>query len=212
MARTLKDVLDESNPGKLASAMQVARAGSLLATSSQYRALTIVTHIGVLPNYAKAAQLLTVFATAGTTAGAKAVVAGTPATGQVAINPAGDVLFAAVDAVTAAEVTYVPERGPVISETVPVVSNVATPLQGRKVRNLISSTATVGTSTGAKTTVARGTTPTAGQAAINTLGTGVAFAAADAVTQATITYVATPGIGATPVDPVSNLVDASQSI
>ena len=56
---------------------------------------------------------------------------------------------------------------------------------------LISANATVGTSTGDKTVVARGSTPAAGNVALD--ATGVAeFAAADAVTQATIEYIEFP--------------------
>jgi hypothetical protein len=67
-------------------------------------------------------------------------------------------------------------------------ANVATLAQ--VARNLVSANATAGTSAGPKTILPKGTAPAAGQCSLKADGTGVTFAAADAVTAATIEYIA----------------------
>ena len=125
----------------------------------------------------------------------------------------GNIVFAAADAVTTAEVTYVPVEGDIIEDAiVTVATNVGTLLSSRAAVVLLEIEALAGTSVGAKTPVARGTTPSAGQAAINDAGTGVVFAAADAVTSARIKYVATPGVGSADASAVSNLVVESSNL
>lgn len=205
MSRSLKAILNEANPNKLPTAAQVLKLGTVLSGSPQFRKLTVTSHVAALPETAKAAQLLRVFATAGTSAGAKTVVEGAPAAGQVAISPTGDVIFNATDAVTAAEVLYVAEEGPVVEEVVAVAANVGTLLQSKAARVLLSAVALAGSSVGAKTVDYRAAAAAAGEAAINAAGTGIVFAGADAVTSARVRYIATPGIGTTPADPIASI-------
>lgn len=206
MPRSLRAIFNEGDPNKLGSAAQVARLGTILSGTPQFRRATLTSNAMVLPELAKAAVILSAYATAGGTPGIKTVVPGgaAPAAGQVAIGPTGNVAFFAGEA-TAAEVTYIAEEGPVIEEVVPVVANVGTLLQSRAARILLSAEALTGTSVGAKTVDFRGAAAAAGEAALNAAGTGVVFAVADAVTSARVRYIATPGVGPTPADPVSTL-------
>jgi hypothetical protein len=210
MGRSLRTILNESNPNKLPSATQAARLGSALALLPRCVKSAVTSHQIVLPDNAKAVAVLRAFSAAGTVTGNLVpVTTAAPTTGQVGVGTDGDLVFAAADAVTQAEVVYVQVEGDVVEETVPVVSNVASLTAGRKGILLISATATAGTSLGAKGILARGTAATAGNAALNLLGTGVAFFGADAVTQATIKYIATPGEGSAKDAIGTNLDDTS---
>lgn len=197
MPRTLKTILNESNPSKLGAAGQCAKMGTLLALSPRYVDSAVASHVLTLPEAARAIHILHCYATAGTVTGQMTPIDndGAPATTEVAVTPTGNIIFQATDAVTAAEVLYLMCEGAIYEETVVVATNVGTLLGSRSGRLLLEATALVGTTTGAETIVARGTTPATTQAALNDAGTGVVFAAADAVTRATIKYIAAPGIG-----------------
>ena len=95
--------------------------------------------------------------------------------------------------------TYLAREGYVFEDLVAVATNVGLFLQGRESAQLLEVEALVGTSIGVKSlsvaTAARGATPAAGAAALNLLGTGVVFAAADAVTKCRVRYIAQPGVG-----------------
>lgn len=214
MSRSLKTVLDEANQNKLGAALHLAKLGTILSLTPRTVRLTVATNVGVLPEGAKARALLSVVSTVGTTTGVLTPVATgtTPTTGQVAIGTTGNVVFAAADAVTQAEVTYLAEEGAIIEETLPVATNVATLSQSRRSSLLLEATATVGTTTGAETIVARGATPTTTQAALNAAGSGVVFAAADAVTQCTVKYVAFPGDGIAPESVVADLLTEDKAL
>lgn len=196
MSRELKTVLDEANPNKVPNAQQILRAGRAFGLVARTISGTVTSHILTLPDDAKAVALLKGFARAGTVTGYKEPVAddATLAAGEMQVNAAGDVLFLAADAVTEAEVTYLVQEGEVIEETLPVASDLATLTPStRRAVILIEVSASTGTSGGAKTPAARGSTPGAGFAAITTDGTQIEFAAADAISEATVKYVAFPG-------------------
>lgn len=196
MGRALREIFNEGNPNKVAAAAQVGRLGSFLALVPRLAKGAVTTHVMTLPENARARVILAAISTAGTLTGNLTPIAGgAPTTGQVGITPTGNIIFATADAVTAAEVIYVSHEGDIIEETVRVVAHVATPTGGRNATLLLSAVATAGTLPGTKVVDFRGAAIATTEAGINAAGTGIVFATADAVTTATIKYVATPGIG-----------------
>lgn len=199
MSRTLKQVLTEANPNKVAMALQLLDAGKALGMVPRTIRSAVSSNTIVLPDDAKACQILYAIALAGGLTGylvpgsLKREAAVT--TGLVGVNSTGDIAFASADAITSAEVCYIPQEGVVITETVAVASNTGSFTGGRKGAILISATVLTGTALGAKIVDARATAPAAGHAALKLDGTGVAFQATDAVTSATLKYVAFPGNG-----------------
>lgn len=196
MSRTLRSALNESNPNKVADGLHAVLAGDALAASPAFVSGTVSANLLSLPNAQKALAVLFCFARAGGVTGQLAPISTgtTPAAGQVGISPTGNIEFAAADAITAVDVVYLPAQGEVVTETLPVVANVATPAQSKRALVLLSATALVGGSTGAKTVDFRGAAAAAGEAAVTATGT-IAFAGADAVTSAEVTYIAAPGVG-----------------
>jgi hypothetical protein len=210
MPRSIRDILNEGNPNKTGPALQVGKIGTAMAGSPQFRRATLTTNVLILPELARAAAIVSAYVTAGATPGAKTPVLAAPAAGQVGINGVGNIAFFAGEG-TAAEVTYIAEEGPVIEEVVPVAANVGTLLQGRAARILLSADALVGTTLGPKAIQLRAGAVAAAQASLNAAGTGVTFAGADAVTSARIRYIATPGVGPTPADPVADITVADKN-
>lgn len=197
MARTAKTILNEGNINRLGSIFRDAKLGTLLNLAPKFVKLAVSSNVGALPDAAKAAAVLRCYVTAGTTTGYMTPTnLATPTTGLVGISAKGDILFAAADAVESAEIVYLSHEGEVVEETISVASNSGTLLGGKEAFLLIGATSTAGTLTGAFTPVARASTPTTGQAALGVTGKTVVFAAADAVTQATVKYVRFPEIGA----------------
>jgi hypothetical protein len=199
MSRPLIDILNESNPNKVADADRIAQMGNALALSARTIRATVTTNVLTLPEGAKAAAILRCFATTGASTGNKAPVAPetTPAAGQCAVTPTGDVAFANADAVTQAEVTYIAaESGGVFEDVLSVAASTATLLQGRVGLVLLSATVEVGIVLGAVTIVARGATPAATQAALGATGATIAFNAADVITgRVRVRYIARPDVG-----------------
>lgn len=199
MARTIKDVLNESNPNKLPSGAQIAKLGSALALEPIFIDSAVTSDTIVLPADAKASLGLTGFASvAGSTGALTFAAGGSPAAGQFSISASGDLVFAAADAVTQAEISYFPFEGEVITETVTVDASSAALPSGRKAICLISASVVLGIAPGAKLVVARDTAPAAGEASINAAGTAVDFNVGDVIAgSALLTYVITPGSGGT---------------
>ena len=195
MARTLREVLNESNPNKLADGCKEIRLGDRLTAGPVFAAGAVASNTLVLPDDAKAIYALRGYIRAGTGDGPLGPAAdpGAPAAGEVGVNATGDLIFAAADVVTEAEVHYIGADGQVYTDVeLGVASNVATlPANGLL---LVRAEALAGTSVGVKTVQSRGATPAAGQAALNKAGTGVDFAGADAVTRAKLTFVAAPEV------------------
>lgn len=199
MSRTLQAVLDESNPNRSDEAQHQVLLGSALGLVTRFAKGAVVANVLVLPDDAKAGRVLRAFATAGGATGMLTPVnpEGAVAAGQVGTTPGGDVLFAVADAITAAEVEYaVLEGAGIFEEDIDVAASVGALSQGRGAVVLISAEVTVGIILGAKPTSARGAAPAAGFAAIDALGTSIAFNAADVVAgKAHVKYSATPGVG-----------------
>lgn len=204
MARSIQTILDESNPNKAPDALHGVKAGTALAAVPRFVVGTVTSHVLTLPNNAKAAAVISAYSRAGTLTGQLTPVknAAAVATTQVGINPAGNILFATADAVTSAEVVYMPQEGDLVTETIPVTSGgIGSPLASKNAIRLISANLVTGSSTGAKTVVARGSSPSAGEACLGNTGT-ILFNSTDAGASggtATVTYIACPGVGsATP--------------
>jgi hypothetical protein len=207
---TLRESLTKSNPNSLAADFQALDGGlAMLALARTYRG-AVTGHKIVLPESGKAARILHCYGM-GTTSGFKtplAVGSNTgPATTECSVNGQGDITFASADAITTAYVVYVPYQGyDVFEETVDVATHLGTLPGSRRAAVLLSSTSLVGTLTGALTPVNRGAAPTTGLANISVADDSkIQFAAADAVTRATVRYLAVPGVG---TGVKANLTDA----
>lgn len=199
--RTIQAVLDEANPTRSPEAQHQALLGSALALAPRFVKALVVANVLALPDAAKAARVVRAFATAGGAPGMLAPVTpeGAVAAGQVGVTPTGDILFAAADAVTAAEVVYEPlEEGGVFTDAVDVAASAATLLQGRGAQQLLSVEVTTGVVLGLKTIDARGSAaPAAGEVALTADGLGLVFNVADVIAgKATVRYASTPGQGA----------------
>lgn len=212
MSRSLRTILNESNPNKLAGAMQLVRAGDFLGRIARSIRVTVSSNKIVLPLNARADVILACYVTAGTVSGRfTPVYDSTPATTQVSTDAVGNVVFLSTDAVTEAELTYLPFEGEIVEEVVPVASGLASPSGSRRILCALEAEALAGSVTGVKILDDRATAaPATLHAAQNKLGTGILFnVATDAVTSARIKYIATPGFGvalpalATTLDTVS---------
>ena len=198
---TLRQSLNKGNPNSIAVALQMLAAGEALAILPRTVRGTVAAHKLSLPEDGKAGGILNVYGM-GTTPGWKVALAhgsnAAPATGEAKVDGAGDIVFAAADAITAAVVRYFPIEGEIWEDTIDIATNVGTLLGGRRAICILSATRLTGGALGVSTPVFRPATPTAGQVAIvGTDDSQVAFPAADAVTRATIRYLAIPGVGAT---------------
>lgn len=205
MARTLIAVGNESNPNKLANFFRGVGGGNALKLVAQTYEGTVTSNVLTLPSGARCAAVLAAFATAGTSAGAKTPIPGaSPSAGQVGIDQFGHIVFNGTDAVTSAVVVYVVAEGDTISVAAQTNgSGLAAIPSGGKARLLIAATV----SGADRTVIARGGTPSAGQAALTNLGTGVQFNAADANLPCVLTYVELPGATQTVLGKLLSLVD-----
>lgn len=198
---TARQSLNKGSASSLAVAGQLIPFGEAFSILPRTTRGVVTSHKLTLPEDGKAALLLAAYGM-GTTSGWKTVLAfgsnAAPATTEVRVDGAGDILFAAADAITAALVRYIPVEGEVWEDVIDIAANVGTFLGSRRAQMILSATRLVGTATGVSTPVHRPATPTAGQVAISaTDDSQVAFPAADAVTRATVRYLAIPGVGAT---------------
>jgi hypothetical protein len=196
MSRTNIQVLQEANPSKVDATFNRVGLGDAFGNITRNTRGTVTTNELALPNDAKALVVLHAYATAGTTAGEKTGVdGGAPLAGEVSVTPTGDIIFNATDAVTAAEVTYVAVEGDLVTAQIAVTAAGATDLPGeRTAKLLIEASLDFGSSSGAKTVVARGSAPGAGEAAIGDDGE-IAFNGTDvgaSPVTATVTYIEFP--------------------
>lgn len=197
MSRTLRYILNEANPNRLGNALQLARFGDFLARAPRTIRATVSSNKIVLPDNAKCERVLACFVTAGTVSGwFEPIHDSTPATTRVSPNAQGDIVFLSTDAVTEAEVTYLPYEGEVVEETVVCSASLALASGGRRVQLVLEAEALAGSVTGVKTINDRAASPATTTANANLLGTGVQFNnGTDAVTRARIKYIAMPGVG-----------------
>lgn len=206
MARTNKQIFNAGDLNKVGAVFRQVQLGSGLALVARTFQGTVTSNVLTLPEFGKAMAILDAFALAGTSDGRKTVIAkeGAPAAGQVAIDPKGDIIFNATDAITSAEVVYIPAEGTIFEETVDVTAaGAATLRQSRRALQLLEASLDTGGGVsvpGAKTIVARADgAPSAGQARLEIDGEVVFFNGTDAGTggTATIKYIASPGVTGT---------------
>lgn len=198
MSRTLRAVLNESNANKSPAADHQVLVGDALAIAPAFITGTVSGNVLLLPQNAKAGQVLRCWARAGGSTGNKqpAAAEATPGAGFCSVNQLGDIEFAAADAVTAVDVLYVPVEGTIVTEQVQVTASVGLFLNSKRVSQLLSVTVDTGIVLGAKVVADRASAPALGSASASAAGTGVTFNAGDVVTGlATLVYIASPGVG-----------------
>lgn len=205
MAQTFKESIDKADPNSLADLVRktklgswwkslVARLWKKVPAASPYQLATV--HAIALPDDAKASVVKRAYsraATAGT--GELTIVAygATPATGQIAVAPNGDLAVLAADAHLLVDVEYDPTGGDVKEYTLPVAADTLTLPTTITGTLLMEAEALVGTSVGKKIVLVPGAgAPAAGQARLNVAKTAITFAAADAVTSARVKVLQAP--------------------
>lgn len=204
--------LNRANANTLSSQLSALKFGNVLLgqTNQQMRKLnpsvlgtsgyTLATlHALRCPDNARAAAVIRATVRAGGVTGELAPQAfgATPATGQIAVAPNGDIVVLAADAITDLDVVYASERGDVLETFLPVVANVATlPVGGpwaRGVILLLEAEAVTATAAGPKIVLVPGAgAPAAGQTRLNLAKTTVTFAGADAVTRCRVKAIVVP--------------------
>ncbi len=208
-ANTVADHLRKLRFGNMLLGQAVQTKRKLNPSSLGVGSYTLGTlHALQLPDHSRAAVIHRATARAGSVTGELTPVAygTTPATGQIAVAPNGDIVTLAADAITDLDVVYSPERGDVVGTVqsdpllpnyslglyFPVVSHVLTLPSGswmlsRGVSLLLEAEAVAGTSVGKKIVLTPGAgAPSAGQCRLNAAKTTITFATADAVTRARI--------------------------
>lgn len=203
---SFRSALDRTNPNTLSNGLQAIALGSLLqgqmpqcrrqvnAVGAGNAGYNLATLLAIpLPASGKAAAISRATVRAGGVTGELTPVAygTTPATGQIAVGPNGDIVTLAADAITDLDVTYLAERADVIETVFPVVANVISlpaAIVAQGVVLLAEVEALAGTSVGKKIVLIPGAgAPSAGQARLNLAKSTITFATADAVTRARVT-------------------------
>jgi hypothetical protein len=197
-----KTIFSNGDMNRIGATCRETKLGNGLSVIPRTFQGTVTSHVLTLPTTAKAMALLNVVALEGTVDGIFTVVVkdSAPATTEAAITPTGDVIFQATDAVTSAEIVYVPVEGTWFQDNVVVSAAGAAILRSsRRAIQLLAASLDTGGGVavpGAKTIVARADgAPSAGQARLEVNGLTVYFNGTDAGTggTATITYLAAPG-------------------
>ncbi len=205
---SLKNALNLANPNGFADAMRVLKFGNMLranrtflrkkAPAADAGSLATLQAI-VLADDGKASSIERAYARTATAGqGELTVVAygATPATGQIAVGPNGNLVVLASDAILSLDVSYHPDKYDLAEVTLPVAANAAAlPVQAtaKGVIMLLEVIVTAGTATGKKIVLVPGAgAPAAGQARLNLAKDTVSFAAADAVTAATFKLALVP--------------------
>lgn len=218
ITKSLFKALDVANPSLLGPLLRKAKLGTLLRSSVVHQvhakvpaasSYELATLLAVeLPENARAGFLLWAHARA-STAGVELTVKTrhtTPATTEVAISPAGNIVTLATDAVTLLDFAYIPLRQEIVELELPVASNslsIPAVYNGRPVVTLLEAEATAATATGKKIILApSASAAAAGQARLNVAKTGVTFNATDAVTKARVK------LGLALADDIAALLDA----
>lgn len=207
----IKDSLNSAGPNTIADLLRRIKVGSVIeghvpqhlynvnpdALGNDAGNLATLDSI-VLPDGSRAANIIRAYARTGTAGTGQMTVEAfhaTPGTGEIAVAPNGNIVLLAADVITNVDILYLPQRGDVLESTFPVVSNaltIPTALTTLGVIAVLDVNAVVATSTGRKIVLTPGGTAAAGQAALNVAKTQVTFAAADAVTRATVKFLLVP--------------------
>lgn len=169
-ATSMKSEIDKANANTLVTLLAKMRFGSFLR-AMKTQLLKKVPTVGAAGGYqlatvdviavaedAKAATILRAYARTTSAAGALGELAvqaygTTPADGQIAVAPNGDIVTLAASAYTSVDVVYEPYPHDVMEFTLDVVTGVVTipaPALARGVLGLLEAEVTVGTVTGKK--------------------------------------------------------------
>ena len=208
--------LNRASPNHIADLLRTCRLGDLLAThcnqqlrhkdpAADANQLATLESVG-LPLHMRACSIQRAFARATSASGTLGELAvqaanATPAEGQIAVAPNGDIVVLAASAYTELDVTYVPIDGEVVElPALPAPSGVLTipaTYTARGVIALLYAEATAGTNKGQKIILAPATTNTATtKAALSVSGALVYFnSGTDAVTEAKVTLLVAPVVG-----------------
>lgn len=200
----LKESMDRANPNTLSDGFRVVQIGKTLASDvKQTKRKVNFDDLGVsaselatldalvLPEDARAGTVLRAYGRTGTAGTGEMTVAApnaTPATGEIAVSPSGNIVALAADVLTDVDVEYIPVRGDVFEFTGPVSSgSMALPssITDRGVILLLSAQAQA-PSVADQIVVAPGATPITGQAALSEAKDSVEFLAGDGHTEATV--------------------------
>jgi hypothetical protein len=205
---TLKEELDKPTPNTLADKLAAVKIGTVIratknslykqtpaASLSQLATLWSVS----LPTDVKAAQAVGAYARAGAVTGQLVPVAYgvTPASGQFAVAPNGDIVTLAADAITSLDVQYMPEKLDVLTLDLPVIADVAVLPEVALTPGtvlLMKAVVTAGASVGEKIVIAAGGAPAgAAQANLAIDKASVQFKAGEA-TKCTVTLGCIPSV------------------
>jgi hypothetical protein len=212
MSESLKQTFDRSPPNTLPDAFRTIKLGQTLASdvkqtmrkanadASGGNPSNLATlDVFDLPDDAKAMTIFRAYARAGAGTLGELVVAApnaTPAAGEIAVTPNGDIALLAADAYTDVDVEFLPTRGDVLEVTDQVAADVMTlpdAVVSRGVVLLASVPASTGGAPGTKIVLAPGAgAPAAGQCRLNLAKSTITFAVADAITKATVRLVVVP--------------------
>lgn len=201
--QSLKNKLDAANLNVLADELRALKIGSLLRampTSLRKKAPAVdASQLATLQSFGladdgHALSILSAYARAGGVTGPLAIVAYgvTPATGQIAVAPNGDIVCLAADALTSVDINYQPEKYDVIELTLPVVPGTGVCALPQVATNpgavlLLAAESISGAVVGTKIVlVPAGAAVATGKAALHTNKNSVWFAVADAVTSAKV--------------------------
>lgn len=187
MSSNLREALNEGNLNRIdAMSQRVALGDCLQCVPRIVMNGTVAANRMVLPDEAKAIAVLKAHNITGSTGMTIEPLMGTtPAAGEIAVAPNGDLEFAAADGVAAADVCYVtPDADVVEWAVVPVVASVATLPQSRRAWILIEVEILTGIDlqviNGASIN-ARAAAPADNTANLGNAGTTVVFNAGDVV-------------------------------
>jgi hypothetical protein len=216
---TVREGLNRGNPNDLGNLNNLAVMGDGLSQNGpRTEQLVVAAHIATPSRPARTILSCFIVAAGANTGEADISKKETvpPLAGDCAINEDGNIQFAAADAVTACEVTYIPVEGVLIEdEIIPVTAGgVGTLLANRSSVQIVSASLNAPAATpGAKTAVVRGTLVGAlgaGEFAVQFAGTTLAFVAAEAgvACTATVSYYALPGVGDAAVDTFGGRLEA----
>jgi hypothetical protein len=190
MSRSLKSAANEGDTNKIGSVAKDVGLGSALTLGPMSVRGAVTASKFTLPDNAKASNVVRCFATAGTVTGALTpIISGVVATGQCAIDVLGNVVFFGADAVTAAEILYEPLEGDVITTSTVTDATGLALLGGSGQGRLLLAATIAGAS---RVVLARAAVPTATDAALTLLGTGIKFNVADAAKACVLTFVEFP--------------------
>jgi hypothetical protein len=200
-----KDLLNQSNPNKVASLLEKLDLGNVLRALparltkavpalSPFQLGTLQSF--TLPDDAKASFIFRAYSRAATAGSGELTIVAygtTPATGQIAVAPNGDIVVLAADAHLSVDIEYLPmyydvlelSQVNVVSDAV-VLPTTVTPLL------LLEAEALVGTAPGKKIILTPGASPAAGRARINAAKTQVLFNSTDAITSAKLKLAVAP--------------------